>query len=272
MHKTIQQTNAIKVNILNQLILIYNMDIVEKISNNKQYRDIYVDTIERVVKELINKGYSEKEIEKETKRILYKNNIAFFKRIKFEEMLKDFKESLSKEMHLKWLKKYDPNRVLSLDGLYEDIFKLTGKPKTIIDIGCGLNPLTLPWMNLEKDTMYIGYDINKRLIWFLNKYFELIKRPYKAILNDVLIKVPEQKADVAFLFKTTTCFSWQDKSSINRVLNGLNVNYAVISLALRDKKDAYKARNYFNKIVDKGIVGEIVKEKEFFIVVEIKQR
>ncbi len=246
------------------------MDIVEKIANNKRYNDLCKDTIKRVVDELQKKGYSDKEIEKEAKRILYKNNIAFFKRVNFEEMLKEFKDSLSKETHLKWLKRYDPNRVLSLEGLYEDIFRLTGKPKSIIDIGCGLNPLTLPWMNLDKDAIYIGYDINKRLIWFLNEYFKLIKRNYKAVLKDVLIEPPKQKADLAFLFKTTTCFSWQDKSSVDRVLNGLNVNYAVISLALRDKKDAYKARNYFKKIVNKEIVGEIVKEKEFFIVVKIR--
>src|SRR5258706_1059629 len=31
-------------------------------------------------------------------------------------------------------------------GFYQRIFKITGRPTKILDLACGFNPLTLPWM------------------------------------------------------------------------------------------------------------------------------
>ena len=45
-------------------------------------------------------------------------------------------------------------RMPILDSFYERLFSFTGKPKTILDLACGLNPFALPWMGLPTDIRY----------------------------------------------------------------------------------------------------------------------
>jgi len=88
--------------------------------------------------------------------------------------------------------------------LYKQIFKITGKPKIIIDLGCGINPLSYGFMKLK--AQYYAYDINEKEIALINDYFKQEKVLGKASVLDVS-KVEEVKklpsADLAFLFKIT---------------------------------------------------------------------
>src|SRR3989344_6671630 len=45
------------------------------------------------------------------------------------------------------------------EQLYQQLFSKTN-PKTILDLGCGLNPFSLPLMNLKYPTYY-AYDLSK---------------------------------------------------------------------------------------------------------------
>ena len=94
--------------------------------------------------------------------------------------------------------------------IYHQIFKITGSPKVILDLGCGINPLSVIFMKITKLTYY-AYDINQKEIVLLNLFFQAFRTPNKEIngkadildfkeLNN-LRSLP--KADVAFLFKIT---------------------------------------------------------------------
>ncbi len=91
---------------------------------------------------------------------------------------------------------------------YQQLFKITGVPKTILDLGCGINPLSYDFMHLN-GVEYYAYDINEREIKLLNEYFLLNEGKGlfgKAYVMDVS-KVNEIKrlppADLTFLFKIT---------------------------------------------------------------------
>ena len=95
-------------------------------------------------------------------------------------------------------------RLPHYEKLYKDIFKITGKPKSIIDLGAGLNPLSFPLTELPKSTTYNSYDIDTDDITFLNKFYKTIKIKGKAEILDArdlekLNKLP--KADIIFMFK-----------------------------------------------------------------------
>ncbi|MEZ4515391.1 MAG: hypothetical protein R3C44_00655 [Chloroflexota bacterium] len=64
-------------------------------------------------------------------------------------------------------------RLPILDTFYRDIFAVTGHPQRLLDIGSGLNPLALRWMDLSPDASYLAYDIHEPRVAFLNHYFEL---------------------------------------------------------------------------------------------------
>lgn len=97
------------------------------------------------------------------------------------------------------------------DSLYKKIFKITGKPNSIIDVGCGINPFSLSYMNLKKLTYY-AYDISDKDINNLNEYFRIVRKKNKSfkgkaeILDTVhwiKLKKNLRKSDVCFLFKMT---------------------------------------------------------------------
>ncbi len=92
--------------------------------------------------------------------------------------------------------------------LYQEIFKITGRPKSISDLACGLNPLSIEFMGLDK-LKYYAYDLSEQEKKILNDYFKILNQKNskftgKAEISDLryiekIKKLP--KADVAFLFK-----------------------------------------------------------------------
>ena len=84
-------------------------------------------------------------------------------------------------MYDKVLKTNKSTNERSYGLLYEEIFSITGKPKQILDLGCGINPISL-WR--YKNIDITALEINKDYVDFLNVYFGQIGKG-KAILFDV---------------------------------------------------------------------------------------
>jgi len=230
------------------------------------------EVIERIKTKLLQKGLSEKSMNKELKKELYEIHLNYYKTFSYSLAINELKKSQSLEVHEKLLKKYDPNRFIVLKDLYEKIFAITGKPEVLVDLACGLNPLTLPWMNLDKDCKYYCYDLEQNLVDFLNEYFKIIKKDYKAYLNDALTNPPSIKSDVTLLFKSTTCFEWQSPKSTAKLLEKINAKYIVISVMLRGEKNILGTRNYINSIIGEFVKNkethEIILKKEYFLVIK----
>ena len=92
--------------------------------------------------------------------------------------------------------------------LYQKIF--ISCPEKILDLGCGLHPLSVPLMGLRKSgVQYFAYDIHADEMEVVNEFFGLWMREHKTFrakagvldLLDVgeVEKLPE--ADIALLFK-----------------------------------------------------------------------
>ncbi len=89
--------------------------------------------------------------------------------------------------------------------IYKRIFKVTGTPRIILDLGCGLNPFSYDYMRLRYLT-YFAYDLAVDEIRLINDYFRRSKiKGHACILNvlqiDKIRKLPP--ADIAFLLKMT---------------------------------------------------------------------
>jgi hypothetical protein len=79
--------------------------------------------------------------------------------------------------------------------LHTEINKL--KPKVILDLGCGVNPLAF----FKNKTKYYAYDINEAEINSMQEFFKK-QVGFKGVVGDVL-KLKYPKADLALLFKMT---------------------------------------------------------------------
>lgn len=123
------------------------------------------------------------------------------------------------------------------EKLYSRILKITGKPATILDLGCGINPFSIPFMNLSPLTYY-AYDLDEDEIDTLNQFFGYLHTQNSSFTGtagilDVLqwAKLPELgTADVCFLFKMTDVLDrGKGHKMTEEVLKKVPAQYVVIS-------------------------------------------
>ena len=95
------------------------------------------------------------------------------------------------------------------DLLYKKIFAITGKPRRILDLACGLNPLSVAHMNLAR-VDYEAWDVAKPLVDEVDEFFAKAKHHgvrgvarvidvHRLAKEDLFADTPH--ADVCFLFK-----------------------------------------------------------------------
>jgi len=246
-------------------------EVINKVLSAKKYENIHPSTVKRTAERILEEDekISDDEAVKKIKKELYTIHAHYYNGLDYKKALNSFRKNPDNIKNYEhWLRKYDNNRLKSVkNDCYEKIFRITGKPRVILDLACGLNPLTLQWMNLDKNAEYYCYDIEKNMINFLNEYFRIIKmKKCSAFFQDVVSRIPEMKADVAFIFKASTCFEWQKAGNTMKVLNGLKTKYAVISLMMRGEYNLDGCRNYFRKLLGEKYDDsyEVVSEKEYF--------
>lgn len=84
--------------------------------------------------------------------------------------------------------------------VYEQIFQRTGTPKTVIDVGCGINPVSFP----DYDVTIFAVDVDRTLCTFVNEYFSVVGVEGECKVVDVkgiaqIKNLPT--ADLALVFK-----------------------------------------------------------------------
>ena len=117
-------------------------------------------------------------------------------------------------------------------SLYEEIFKITKKPKKLLDVGCGINPFSVAFMGCKPE--YFAYDLSSDEIDAVNQYFKLVKVKGKAKVRDVLAIKRFPKVDVAFIWKMTDMFDRsKGHKKTEEVLTRINSKYLVVSFATK---------------------------------------
>ena len=216
--------------------------VVRAVACSRKYRAVCPDTVARLgAMELAIHGDPGVAI-KETKGKLHQIYAAFEGRIDYgrayhqlEAAYTTRRESQIKSACMELMKLHTSTRerLPILDDFFEDIFRLTGRPKTLLDLGCGLCPLAVSWMDLPRGARYYAYDIDLNRIRLLNHYFHLAGLPQLAFCHDILSRPPGIGADVAFLLKTSPCLEHQEKSGTLRLLDALLTQYVVVSFAVK---------------------------------------
>lgn len=213
-----------------------NEEIVVKITASKKYKAVYDKTLARIVASCSEK-YPEKQITKKAKNALHQIWGAYFDpRPDFKKLLESVdKTGNPKQAGLPLLKLQSSTkeRIPILDIFYKKIFAVTGLPKTIIDVGSGLNPLTFFWMNLSGNVRYHAFDIDKDQASFLKSFFDAFKtEQVKISLGDALVdEFPE--SDIAFFLKIVPLLERQEKGSSLEILKRQNSKFLVVSFPVK---------------------------------------
>lgn len=124
-------------------------------------------------------------------------------------------------------------------SIYKKIFAITGKPKVILDLGCGMNPASYPFM--KTDAEYYASELNKEDCMFLEKCFDKIGIKGKAIpldlteaaKNPLLLEI-FPKADVCFLFKVLDEIERKKgRKTSEALIKAINADWLVISFSAK---------------------------------------
>ena len=141
-------------------------------------------------------------------------------------------------------------RLPILDRFYAEV--MPPGTTTVVDVGCGLNPLAIPWMRLAPNASYRAYDVDGDLVAFLNAAFPLLGVDGRAELLDVATDPDrvEPGADVALVLKLLPLLP--DEGA--RLLPALRATRLVVSFPTRTIGGAARkgfARTYQARFADR---------------------
>jgi len=220
-----------------------NLDeIVSAVAAARKYRSVCKDTLYRIAERELGNHPSLKEATKATKRRLHQVYGAFEQDWDYDAAYRQLEDAYSQGAtaeieaacrHVMALHSSTRERLPILDHFYPAIFEITGRPASILDAGCGLNPLALPWMDLPAGARYMGLDIDAERVAFLNRYLLLAGYEPLARCQDILSHPPTDRADVALLLKMSPTLERQGSGATLRLIEGLDAKHVVISYAVK---------------------------------------
>ena len=121
-----------------------------------------------------------------------------------------------------------------LAPFYASVFTVTGAPRSLLDLACALNPLSWRWMGLGRDSRYLAFDINRRTVDLVGRYFALEGIAGAAEHRDVLVSPPQQRGDVALLLKMYHCLEHRRRGAGWEAVAAVPASWVVVSFPTRN--------------------------------------
>jgi hypothetical protein len=254
--------------------------LINKIKS-KKYASLSSEIIEQEIETFLKKKpkAKDKEIIKEVKTRLHKiyGSFQINKKKKRDSALEELRQNPSSiDLHRNILETNlsTKERMKAYQTLYYRIFKITGQPNSILDIGAGINPISYPY--LECNPKYTALEIDKEDVDFVNKYFKMNnidgKAELKAINRNNLKDLP--KTDITFLFKVIDPLEVKKGHKFTEhLITNLKSKYIVASFSTKtvsNKMMKYPRRGWFEKLLTRiKYKFWIVKtQNEFYYVIK----
>ena len=216
-------------------------EIVERVRRSSRYRDVDPALVGRLAAEELPRARNTDDAVKRVKRRLHQA-VGAFRGERRGDVLDgvraawhgDLADATFRAACAEVMRSHASTRerLAHLDTLYMRIWQTTGVPATLLDVGCGLGPLALPWMAIG-DATYLARDADERPLATVCDFFELVGQPASMLTHDAVAQVPAESADVALLLKLVPTLDRQDPNAPGRLLRGLDVRHAVVSFPAR---------------------------------------
>lgn len=211
--------------------------LFQAIQNSPKYRHIHPGLIKRIGTEELKKGRKLKDAIKAAKNKLHQVGGAYLdQKQDYDKWLAELKASSNDPAELKVTCRKimqhhtsTKERLPILEDFYESIFAQLPKIHSVLDVACGFNPLSIPWMSLAKGAKYFACDIYQDMVAFIDGVIPLFGLNSKAEQCDVITSPPTQQVDLALILKTIPCLEQVDKHAGKRLLDTINAKYLVVS-------------------------------------------
>lgn len=210
-------------------------EIVDRVRRSSRYRDVDGTLVARLAAEELPKARNLDDAVKRVKRRLHQAVGAFRSGRAATSVVWPADDPVAlREACLTAMRGHASTRerLPHLDAFYAGVWEVTGLPGHLLDLGCGLNPLALPWMGIG-GAAYHAIDVDAAALGVAGGFLEAVGQPHVAEVRDLVVDVPEAPADVALLLKLVTTLDRQDGDAADRLLRRLRAGRAVVSFAAR---------------------------------------
>jgi 16S rRNA (guanine(1405)-N(7))-methyltransferase len=237
--------------------------LLEAVLKSPKYRNVCRNLIENIGRRQLSKGQDLKTAIKFTKDKLHQIGGAYFLQKPnyglWLEKLTYAKKSGNEDLFRKTCADImthhcsTKQRLGILDQFYARLFSFLPSIHSMMDVACGFNPLSIPWMPLAGEISYYAYDVYEDLTDFLDDFMAIVNVHGHAEARDILQDLPKIRTDLALVLNAMPCFEQIEKSASLRIVESIDARFLVVSFPVQslggEKKNM--RRHYaasFNKL------------------------
>lgn len=207
---------------------------LEEILASKKYRDIFPETVINAFSEMIRRHGKIKDADKAARAHLHAITGAFISPDELTQAKKELllwvsgeEEALGRAL---LAHSSTRERIESADRMYDRIFSVTGKPETVLDIACGINPVYLGSIGITDVT---GVDIHAGCAQLINFCAEAKGWKTRARAGDVILNPPEEKCDLTLIMKLLPVLETQKSGSAKALLEKVGGKHIAVTFPTR---------------------------------------
>jgi 16S rRNA (guanine(1405)-N(7))-methyltransferase len=221
----------------------YLEKIVAAVQSADGYMHIRPEMVRWLADEEAAKGRNFKDTVKAVRSRLHQVGGAYLpKRIDYQRYSAEI-STLPRDRHDELIKAYcrklmalhasTRERLPILEQIFQQVLLPLGEIHSILDLGCGLNPLAIPWMPVHEDCVYLGYDIYQDMVDFLNSFREHLQIKGNFSTCDLARQIPSHYAQVAYCLKILPCLEQLDQDISRRLLDEISADHILVSFPVR---------------------------------------
>lgn len=224
--------------------------IVAEVQRGKGYGNIDAGLVERITRQELAKGRGQKTAVKAVRSVLHQVGGAYLTVTPpyagWLEALKGLPHDpadMTLRIFCREKMQFHAStreRLPVIETFYEQTLGELGGIESLLDLACGLNPLSLPWMPLKPGAQVFLCDIFSDMLAFVDAFRIHMGLEGESFVCDLVEQIPDITVQAALLLKTIPCLEQLQKGIGKRLLEGINaetlvVTYPAASLGGRNK-------------------------------------
>jgi 16S rRNA (guanine(1405)-N(7))-methyltransferase len=216
--------------------------VTDSIARSRRYRRVCETTVRRLAVDALRaSGGNEREAAKRTKRALHQICGAYlpaspsWPRLRAElDACPDEPEALRQTLRVLMQQHASTReRLPVLEQFWNTLRPRLGATPRVLDVGCGLAPLSAPWQGLAPGARYAGVDIDAGLVELVRAALDRIGIEHDIRLGDALDHAPLPESDVALALKLLPTLERQAAGAGLALLDWLPAPKLVVSFPTR---------------------------------------
>lgn len=252
-------------------------EIIAEIKKKKDFHSLD----DGFVREFLNPVLKTHKLTKKNRKLIVKEVRAklrevysVFRRASQQKILRFVQEIKSLddlEMHKKILKLHQSTneRLERYQQLYTWIFK-DKEINSLLDLGCGLNPLSYPFMN--RKLKYMAVELTEADAELIRVYFKKCLIEGEAYAMDLTKDFKLPKVDMCFIFKLLDTLESVKRNITKQILDAVDARYIVVSFSTKSlgggKYISKKRLVWFERLIKEYKYETFELPNEFFYLIQ----